>query len=86
MNESWFVYICKSNTGRYYTGISNDPQRRLKDHNFRNGAQFARDQGPFTLVYVSSSFETKSAARKREIQIKGWRREKKENLIAGKWV
>ena len=46
----------------------------------------ARQQGPFTLVYKSNSYISKSIAREREIQIKKWSREKKEKLINGEWV
>ncbi len=46
----------------------------------------AVQQGPFDLVYVSNEFPGKSEARKREEQIKGWSREKKEKLIFGEWV
>ncbi len=82
---SWFVYICEAHTGRYYTGISPDPTGRLKKHNSGDGSKLAKDQGPFALVYVSPSFSSKSEARKREIQIKGWSRYKKEKLIHGEW-
>jgi len=45
----------------------------------------AVQQGPFVLVYVSKEFPNKSLARKREIQIKKWTRDKKEKLISGEW-
>jgi len=81
---SWFVYIGQSiRTKRYYTGISPDPSSRIKKHNNGEGAKFVVDQGPIKLVYVSQPFENKSGARKREIQIKGWRAEKKKWLIQG---
>jgi predicted GIY-YIG superfamily endonuclease len=83
---SWFVYICEAHTGHYYVGIAIDPNQRLKIHNSGLGSQFAKDQGPFVLVYVSPSFSSKSEARKREIQIKGWSRYKKEKLIHGEWA
>lgn len=85
MSESWFVYIGQAPTGRYYTGISTDPHKRIQDHNSDIGAKFSRDQGALRLVYVSPPFATKSEARKREIQIKGWTREKKKKLIRGEW-
>lgn len=81
----WFVYICQANTGRFYTGISNNPEARIVRHNKGYGSKFARDQGPFILVYVSSAFSDKSEARKREIQIKGWNSIKKQKLIDGEW-
>lgn len=81
----WFVYIAQANTGRYYVGITNKPDQRLGKHNSGTGAQFARDQGPFKLVYLSSPFPNKSVTRKREIQLKGWARAKKEKLINNEW-
>lgn len=81
----WFVYIAQAPTGHYYTGITEDPQQRIIDHNEGRGAKFAKDQGKLTLVYVSAPFEDKSPARLREMQIKGWARVKKEKLIRGEW-
>jgi putative endonuclease len=83
---SWYVYIARARTGRFYTGISRDPKSRLKDHNSTtNGAKFAHDQGPFELVYVSDILSDLTQARAREVQIKGWNRKKKEKLISGIW-
>lgn len=79
----WFVYIAKARTGRYYVGITTDPRTRIEKHNSGNGSRFAINQGPFKLIYVSPSFDSKSKARKREIQLKGWSRSKKERLISG---
>ncbi len=81
----WYVYIAQAPTGRYYTGITENPLQRITEHNEGRGAKFSRDQGVLRLLYVSAPFETKSEARKREIQIKGWTREKKEKLILGEW-
>ncbi len=82
----WFVYIARTRTDRYYTGITPNPEARIVKHNKGQGSRLAREQGPFTLVYVSDGFSGKSAARKREIQIKGWSRAKKEKLIKGEWL
>jgi putative endonuclease len=81
----WHVYIAQAPTGRYYTGITTDPKLRIAMHNEGMGAKFSRDQGALRLLYASPPFETKSEARKRETQIKGWTREKKEKLIQGEW-
>ncbi|MDP7247660.1 MAG: GIY-YIG nuclease family protein [Candidatus Peribacteraceae bacterium] len=83
---SWYVYIAKARTGRYYTGITTDPCRRINEHNSGKGAKFAHDQGDLVLMYKSSPFKLKSDARKREIQIKGWIRAKKEKLIQREWM
>ncbi len=81
----WYLYIAQANTGRYYVGISQNPASRLKDHNKSKGSRFAKLQGPFKLVYVSNKFPYKSEARKREVQVKGWSRDKKIKLISGEW-
>lgn len=82
---SWYVYIAKAKTGYYYTGITPDPEKRILKHNSGKGSQMAIEQGPFELIYVSTEFPDKSSARKREIQLKKWSREKKEKLIKGEW-
>lgn len=84
-NNSWYVYIAKAKTGRYYTGITTNPNERIIKHNSDKGSRFAIEQGPFELVYISKTFPDKSEARKREIQIKGWSREKKLKIISEMW-
>ncbi len=81
----WYIYIAKARTGRYYVGITTDVDRRIEKHNNGNGSMFARQQGPFVLVYQSEPFSGKSEARKREVQLKKWSRFKKEKLIKGEW-
>lgn len=81
----WFVYIARARTGRYYVGITTNAKERIKQHNLGKGSQMARLQGPFMLVYASEVFVSQSLARKREIQLKGWSRQKKERLINGEW-
>ena len=81
----WYVYICISKAGYYYVGISPNPRKRLEKHNSGHGAKMAIDQGGFDIVYISDSFVNKSLARKREIQIKKWSRDKKKKLIDHHW-
>lgn len=85
MLMQWFVYIAQARTGRYYVGIATDVIERIRKHNNGQGSRFARQQGPFTLVYASKPFPSKSEARKREIQLKGWTHEKKDKLVKGVW-
>jgi len=80
---NWYLYIAQARTGRYYVGITTEPERRITDHNRGNGSRMAINQGPFTLVYTSPAMPDQSTARKREIQVKGWNRKKKEKLING---
>jgi len=81
MPGDWYVYIARCRDGLYYTGITNDLAKRLRDHNAGKGAIFTAGRRPIQLVYSEKHLD-KSSARKREIQIKDWRREKKERLIA----
>jgi len=84
-NISWYVYIAKTKTGRFYTGITTNTENRILKHNSGKGSKFAIDQGPLELVYSSQTFPNKSEARKREVQIKGWSRDKKLKLVNGDW-
>jgi predicted GIY-YIG superfamily endonuclease len=79
----WYVYIAQARTGKYYVGITTETGRRIRDHNNGRGSRMAVNQGPFTLVYTSPPLPDQSAARKREIKVKGWTRHKKEKLIRG---
>lgn len=63
-----------------YIGTTYNLQRRLQRHNQGDGAEFTKRNKNFNLVY-SEKFLTLLQARRREKQIKGWRREKKDNLI-----
>ena len=83
---NWYVYIAKARTGRYYTGITTNLSERIIKHNSGDGSRMATQQGPFELVYSSKPFPNKSEARKREAQLKGWKREKKMKLVKGEWM
>ena len=78
---SYYVYIVRCKDNSLYTGFTLNIENRIDDHNFtKRGAKSLRGKVPVTLVY-SEIFESKSEALKREIEIKGWRKEKKEDLI-----
>ena len=62
----WYVYICDRN-GQLYTGIATDLDHRIKQHK--------------GILLYSEKYSDKHSAAKRERQIKGWRREKKIELI-----
>jgi len=75
-----FCYILQCADGSYYTGWSNDPQRRVKVHNAGRGARYTRSRRPVQLVYIEELPDPASAMR-RERQIKGMARSQKEKLI-----
>ena len=76
----FFVYMLKNKLGDLYTGITQNVDKRLLVHNSGRGALFTKGNIEFQLVF-SEKYDTLIEARKREIQIKKWRREKKEMLI-----
>ena len=78
---SWFVYILRCSDNSLYTGITNDIERRLDEHNdSKLGAKYTRARRPVNLVY-QESFDNRSLALKREIEIKKLKKLDKEVLI-----
>jgi len=79
--KTWYIYILRCNDGSLYTGITTDPNRRLKEHNLSpKGARYTRARRPVHLVYKESAF-SRSAAAKREYQLKRLSPAQKESLI-----
>ena len=76
----YFVYMIKNSYGNLYIGITDNPERRLKEHNTKQGAGFTKNRDEFEIVFLENHDFLKEA-RSREIQIKKWRRGKKEKLI-----
>ena len=76
------MYILVCSNGNYYTGSTDDLQRRLAQHNRGEGANYTRKFRPVKLVYVER-FSRIDEAYNREKQVQGWRRKKKEALIQG---
>ena len=82
---SWFLYILRSTSkpDKTYIGSTNDPERRLKDHNNGN-TRSTKYFSPWEIVY-SEEYKTKEEARNRERQLKKWKsRVRIEELILKK--
>ena len=73
---SWFVYILRCGDGTLYTGITDDVDRRLAAHRSGRGAKYTRGRGPLELCYTEEQPD-KSAALRRELELKKLRREQK---------
>ncbi|MFH0847038.1 MAG: GIY-YIG nuclease family protein [Chloroflexota bacterium] len=82
MGQEWFFYLLRCRDNSLYSGITTDLESRLKEHNSGTGAKYTYSRRPVVLVY-SEKHISASEARKREEQVKGWSRVKKERLIAG---
>ena len=79
-----FTYILKCADCSYYTGVTNDIQRRLWEHQTGLVQGYTHSRRPVQLVWCSEDVNIVSAITA-EKQIKGWRRAKKEALINGDW-
>lgn len=77
---NWTVYILKCNDDSYYTGITNDLDKRLSDHSRGKGAKYTRGRAPYEVVY-KEYLTNRSEASIREIEIKKLSRAEKEELI-----
>jgi putative endonuclease len=78
--KTYYVYIMTNRSGTLYTGVTNDPERRVYEHKSGIGSKLTTRYRIDRLVH----FETFSHildAIAREKQIKGWLREKKIALI-----
>lgn len=75
-----FVYILQSGDGKYYTGYTTNIARRMSAHKSGKGAKFTRGFGFKKLLY-HEVHPTKSAALRREAQIKTLGRAEKRVLI-----
>ena len=75
-----FVYIVRCADGSLYTGYARDPIAREQVHNAGRGAKYTAGRRPVTLVYTQK-FRSRSAALRREYQLKRWTRAEKIALI-----
>jgi predicted GIY-YIG superfamily endonuclease len=82
--KDFFVYILKCNDGSYYTGHTDDLEKRIAEHHQKLIDGYTASRLPFKVVYIQS-FATRDEAFNEERKIKGWSRKKKEALIKGDW-
>ncbi len=76
----WYVYILLCADNSLYTGIAKSPHERFVEHKNGKGGKYTRSHKPLKIKYLEK-FSTKSAALKREFEIKSWPRAKKiQNL------
>lgn len=78
-----YTYILKCSDGTYYTGWTNDLDRRVTCHNEGKGAKYTKPRLPVEVVYYET-FARKEEAMRRECQIKKLTRKQKEELIKDK--
>jgi putative endonuclease len=77
----WFCYILECEDGTLYTGLTNDPARRWRDHLAGRAARYTRQHPPQRLAYLERHTDRGTAMR-REIALKRMGRPAKLALIA----
>lgn len=80
---SFYFYLARCSDGSLYAGSCTKIQEREATHNESKGAKYTAERLPVKIVFFEE-FETLTLAMRREKQVKGWRREKKERLAAGR--
>lgn len=81
---SFWVYIVRCADGSYYTGHTDDLEKRIAQHQSGEIEGYTSSRLPVKLVFAEE-FPSRVEALTCELQIKGWNRKKKEALIRWDW-
>ncbi len=83
--HNYFVYIVECSDKSYYTGVTNNIERRIWEHNNEeNSSGYTFKRRPVILKYCQR-FQDITQAIAWEKQVKGWSRKKKEALFIENW-
>lgn len=78
--DPWFLYILECNDRSFYTGITNNLDRRIQAHQDGKASKFTRTRRPVKLLYQEPC-KGRTAALVRECAVKALPRKKKEELV-----
>tara|TARA_B110000444_G_scaffold44942_1_gene40846 strand:- start:8690 stop:8992 length:303 start_codon:yes stop_codon:yes gene_type:complete len=78
--QSWFVYILLCSDNTLYTGITNNIDKRLEDHQRGVGAKYTKGRSPISLLF-KEKHPNRSSASKRESEIKSLTKKQKLTLL-----
>ena len=81
----FWIYMLTCADGKFYTGHTDDLERRVAEHQFGGFSKFTSKRRPVKLVW-SENFPTRAEALSAELIVKKWSRAKKQALIAGDWA
>jgi putative endonuclease len=78
----WYVYVVKCKDSTYYTGITTNIERRVRQHNglLAGGARYTSARRPVELAYLEQA-QDRSVASKREYQVRKLTRQQKQQLV-----
>ena len=77
---SWKVYILECSDGTYYTGITNNIEKRMKTHKNGTGSKYVKNKG-FKKLISFKECKNRSQASKEEYKIKQLSRKEKLNYF-----
>ncbi|MHA1146445.1 MAG: GIY-YIG nuclease family protein [Candidatus Helarchaeota archaeon] len=80
MSKTFYVYIVKCKDRSFYTGYTNNLERRIQQHNDGVGGRYTRSRRPVELLYFET-FSTQKEAMRREREVKKLSRKQKMLLI-----
>lgn len=83
--DKHYVYILECCDGSYYTGYTNNLEKRIQKHQSGKGAKYTRGRTPVQLLF-SEEYLTKSEALQEEYRIKQLTREQKEKYVLQKKI
>ena len=81
----FWVYILRCGDGSYYTGHTDNLDKRIAEHEAGEADAYTSARLPVTPVF-SQEFSSRSEALACERQIKGWNRRKKEAMMREDWA
>ena len=81
----FWTYMLHCAGGAFYTGHTDDLERRIAQHKRGEIPGFTSDKRPVTLVWTEC-FDQRLEALAMERRIKGWSRAKKMALVRGDWT
>ena len=80
----FYVYIVKCADGSYYTGHTDQIEARIASHQSGQIRGYMYERRPVELAFAEE-VGSRDEAFRRERQIKGWSRSKKEAMMANDW-
>ena len=78
----FWCYILRCADGKYYTGHTDNLERRMGEHQTGEQSGFTSTRRPVELIWAQE-FATRVEALESELRVKKWSRAKKEALAAG---
>ncbi|WP_082470965.1 MULTISPECIES: TrmH family RNA methyltransferase [unclassified Sphingomonas] len=82
---TFWAYVVRCADDSYYTGHTDDLERRIGQHNLGEIPGYTQTRRPVTLMW-SQEFPSRQEALAAEFQVKDWSRKKKEALFRDDWA